>query len=126
MVCADAEYPGMDEARREFLSASALAALGVALGGIDAHGAQPAEPIIDIHQHLGYSGRSDDVLLSHQQAMGITTTILLPAGRSVNTPSTHDGVSNGLQAQCLGNEACRQFARTHPKAYRFGANEVPD
>ena len=85
-----------------------------------------AEPIIDIHQHLGYSGRPDSVLLAHQQAMGITTTILLPAGRSVNTASTHDGVSNGLQAQCLGNEACRQFARAHPKEYRFGANEVPD
>ena len=32
---------------------------------------------------------------------------------SVSTPSTHDGVSNGLQAQCLGNEACRQFAKAH-------------
>jgi predicted TIM-barrel fold metal-dependent hydrolase len=126
MVCADAEYPGMDEARREFLSASALAALGVALGGIDAHGAQPAEPIIDIHQHLGYSGRSDDVLLAHQRAMGATSTILLPAGRPVNTASTHEGVSNGLQAQCLGNEACRQFARAHADSYKFGANEVPD
>lgn len=85
-----------------------------------------AEAIIDIHQHLGYSGRPDDVLLGHQSAMGITTTILLPAGRSVNTPSTHDGVSNGLQAQCLGNEACRQFAKSHSKEFRFGANEVPD
>jgi predicted TIM-barrel fold metal-dependent hydrolase len=58
--------------------------------------------------------------------MGATTTILLPAGRSVNTPSTHDGVSNGLQAQCLGNEACRQFAAAHRDGFRFGANEVPD
>jgi predicted TIM-barrel fold metal-dependent hydrolase len=126
MVCADAEYPGMDEARREFLSAAALAAVGVALGAVQTDAAQPAEPIIDIHQHLGYSGRPDDVLLAHQRAMGATTTILLPAGRAVNTPSTHDGVSNGLQAQCLGNEACRQFARAHAGAYKFGANEVPD
>jgi predicted TIM-barrel fold metal-dependent hydrolase len=125
---AGAEYPGMKDvespspvSRREFVGTSGIALVGAVLGGRAA-----AEPVIDIHQHLGYSGRSDDVLLSHQQAMGITTTILLPAGRSVNTPSTHDGVSNGLQAQCLGNEACRQFARTHPKAYRFGANEVPD
>jgi len=58
--------------------------------------------------------------------MGITTTILLPAGRAVNTASTHEGVSNGLQAQCLGNEACRQFARAHSKEFLFGANEVPD
>ena len=116
----------MDEARREFLSAAALAAVGVALGALETDAAQPAEPIIDIHQHLGYSGRPDDVLLAHQRAMGATTTILLPAGRAVNTPSTHDGVSNGLQAQCLGNEACRQFARAHAGAYKFGANEVPD
>jgi predicted TIM-barrel fold metal-dependent hydrolase len=126
MVCADAEYPGMDEARREFLSAAALAAVGVALGAVETNAGQPAEPIIDIHQHLGYSGRADDVLLAHQRAMGATTTILLPAGRAVNSPSTHDGVSNGLQAQCLGNEACRQFARAHADAYKFGANEVPD
>jgi predicted TIM-barrel fold metal-dependent hydrolase len=58
--------------------------------------------------------------------LGATTTILLPAGRTANTASTHQGVSNGLQAQCLGNEACRQFARAHPKAFLFGANEVPD
>ena len=58
--------------------------------------------------------------------MGATTTILLPAGRPVSRPSTHDGVSNGLQAECLGNEACRQFAKAHWKAFAFGANEVPD
>jgi predicted TIM-barrel fold metal-dependent hydrolase len=44
----------------------------------------------------------------------------------VNSASTHDGVSNGLQAKCLGNEACYQFARAYPDAYLFGANEVPD
>ena len=58
--------------------------------------------------------------------MGATTTILLPAGRSVNTPSTHDGVANALQAQAHGNEACEAFARAHPKEFLIGANEVPD
>jgi predicted TIM-barrel fold metal-dependent hydrolase len=112
--------------RREFLTTSSLALLGVAVQGLGIDPLEAAEPIIDIHQHVGYSGRPDDVLLSHQRAMGITTTILLPAGRAVNTASTHEGVSNGLQAQCLGNEACRQFARAHSKAFLFGANEVPD
>src|SRR5689334_13072423 len=109
--------------RRDFVVASSLILIGASAGA-----AQPeaGEAIIDIHQHLGYSGRPDDVLLAHQRAMGITTTILLPAGRSVSTPSTHDGVSNGLQAQCLGNESCRQFAQAHSRAYRFAANEVPD
>ena len=112
--------------RREFLTTSSLALLGVAVQGLGIDPLEAAEPIIDIHQHVGYSGRPNDVLLSHQRAMGITSTILLPAGRAVNTPSTHEGVSNGLQAQCLGNEACRQFARAHSKEFLFGANEVPD
>ena len=83
------------------------------------------EPIIDIHQHLGYSGRPDEVLLVHQRAIGATQTILLPAGRSTTRPSTHDGVANGLQAQALGNEECYQFSRSH-NAFLFGANDVPD
>jgi predicted TIM-barrel fold metal-dependent hydrolase len=58
--------------------------------------------------------------------MGIAKTILLPAGRPVKTASTYDGVANGLQAKALGNEACYQFAKAHPKEYLFAANEVPD
>jgi predicted TIM-barrel fold metal-dependent hydrolase len=110
--------------RRGFVLGMTTAVVGIVAAGTSSGAAD--EPVIDIHQHLGYSGRPDDVLLRHQRAMGITTTILLPAGRSVSTPSTHDGVSNGLQAQCLGNEACRQFATRHSKAFRFGSNEVPD
>jgi predicted TIM-barrel fold metal-dependent hydrolase len=113
--------------RRDFLSASSLLLLGAAAQGIGLTGASAAvEPIIDIHQHLGYSGRSDEAFLAHQRTMGATTTILLPAGRPANTPSTHDGVSNGLQAQCLGNEACFTFAKSHRKGFKFGANDVPD
>src|SRR3954470_7510719 len=108
--------------RRDFVVGMTTAVLGMAAGSTNSAAAD--EPVIDIHQHLGYSGRPDDVFLRHQRAMGISTTVLLPAGRSVNTASTHDGVSNGLQAQCLGNEACRRFARTHAKEFRFGANEV--
>lgn len=111
--------------RREFLAATGTVAAGLVLPG--AAGAQgQRDPIIDIHQHVGYSGRPDAVLLAHQKAMGITTTILLPAGRTVNRPSTHDGVANGLQAQALGNDACYAFARQHPDGYLFGANDVPD
>jgi predicted TIM-barrel fold metal-dependent hydrolase len=118
----------VNETRRDFLVASGLAVLGAAVG--HARQAQPAaapaEPIIDIHQHLGYVGRTDEALLAHQRAMGITRTILLPAGRALTTASTHQGTANGLQAQALGNEACARFARAHGPAYRFGANEVPD
>jgi predicted TIM-barrel fold metal-dependent hydrolase len=107
--------------RREFLTASSVALLGLAVQQTAA-----AEPIIDIHQHAGYAGRTDAALLAHQRALGATTTVLLPAGRSVVSASTHEGVANGLQAQCLGNEACFRLARAQPKAFAFGANEVPD
>ena len=109
-----------DPSRREFLGASSLALLGAVVQD------PSPEPIVDIHQHLGYSGRSDEALLAHQRAIGATTTILLPAGRSVVTASTHRGTANGLQAQALGNDACEKFARAHRREYRFGANEVPD
>src|SRR5437899_10178589 len=112
--------------RRQFLSASTLLALAAATPGCRTTAGATELPILDIHQHLGYSGRLDDVLFAHQQKMGITRTILLPAGRSVNSPSTHEGVSNGLQAKCLGNEDCYRFVRAHPESYLFGANEVPD
>ena len=112
--------------RREFLTASSVALLGLVVQGDAAGAAAGAESIIDIHQHAGYTGRSDEALIAHQRAMGATTTVLLPAGRSVITPSTHEGVSNGLQAQCLGNEACFLLARAHPRAFAFGANDVPD
>jgi len=113
--------------RREFLAASALLALSAAVPGCKTgEGGDGPEPIIDIHQHVGYSGRSDEVLLAHQRAMGVRKTMLLPAGRPANTASTHNGLSNGLQAQCLGNEFCYRFAKAHPKHYLFAACEVPD
>jgi predicted TIM-barrel fold metal-dependent hydrolase len=110
--------------RRQFLSTSTSVLLGAAAAS--AQPATPAEPIIDIHQHLGYSGRPDDVLLAHQKAMGVTTTLLLPAGRSVMRASTHNGVANGLQAEALGNDACHQFVQAHRQQYLLAANEVPD
>ena len=117
----------MGESRREFLTVSGLAVLGIVVHGHSlSDPSQSAEPIIDIHQHVGYSGRPDGALLAHQRAMGITTTVLLPAGRPVKTASTHQGVANALQAQARGNEACYLFARTHAKEYVFGANDVPD
>lgn len=110
--------------RRAFLAGSGLS-LGASL--LEAQAASDgAEPVIDIHQHLGYSGRTDEAFVAHQRRMGVTLTILLPAGRPMASPSTHGGVSNGLEAMCLGTEACLTFARARPEAYRFAANDVPD
>src|SRR5437879_4530369 len=109
--------------RREFLSAASFLTLSAAIQGckiLNAESPAPGEPIIDIHQHVGYSGRPDEVLFAHQRAMGIARTVLLPAGRPMNSPSTHNGISNGLQAKCLGNEACYRIAKSHPREYLFG------
>src|SRR5262245_17678135 len=113
--------------RRQFLGSSTILVFAV-VSGCKTHETShhAAEPIIDIHQHANYAGRPDEMLLAHPRAMGITTTILLPAGRTTNSSSTHEGVSNGLQAKCAGNEACSQFAALHPREFRFAANEVPD
>jgi predicted TIM-barrel fold metal-dependent hydrolase len=115
--------------RREFIGVSA------ALLAVEP---QDAELVIDIHQHTDYGGRRDkagnivqpgrtnEQLLAHQKAMGVTRTVLLPAGREVLRPSTHQGSANGLQGTCSGNEACEKLARAHPDHFVFGANEVPD
>ena len=106
------------QSRRKFLSRTALAAL--ALSGCRTDGPvprpvpAPEEPIIDIHQHTHYHGRSDADLIHHQQAMGVTTTILLPAG-----------LYYGLDAQCGRNESCYRIFQANQTAFRFFANEMP-
>jgi predicted TIM-barrel fold metal-dependent hydrolase len=91
--------------RREFLIAAAAAPLA----------AQATEPIIDIHQHTNYTGRSDDELIRHQREMGIARTVLLPAGSKY-----------GLAADCGGNDTVVAVARRLPKEYVYFANELPD
>jgi len=116
--------------RRRFLiaSSSAGATAAVAASALAAEApAVAAEPIIDIHQHTNYHDRTNSRLLFHQRAMGVTQTILLPAGSSVSRPSTRDGKHNGLGgAKAGGNESVLDMARAHPGEYRFGANEVTD
>ncbi|MEN9635805.1 MAG: hypothetical protein RL077_4209 [Verrucomicrobiota bacterium] len=121
--------------RRDFLrtSASALAAAPFSFAATST-----AEPIIDIHQHTNYGGkrntaweqifpaRSHDDLRAHQRGMGVTTTLLLPAGRQVLRDSTHQGRSNGLEGTVSGNEDCLQLTRKYPGEFVFGANEVSD
>ena len=74
-----------------------------------------SDAIIDIHQHTNYSGRPDDNLLAHQKRMGITKTVLLPAGSKY-----------GLAADAGGNDTVFALMRQHPGAYVFFANELPD
>lgn len=99
--------------RRKFLATSALFILAPQIKGGEP--AEKPEAIIDIHQHTSYSGRSHEQLLAHQRAMGVTKTVLLPAGRIY-----------GLEAGCGGNETVVALAKEHSGEFAFFANEVPD
>jgi len=73
------------------------------------------ESIIDIHQHTNYTGRSDDELVAHQRKMGVSKTVLLPAGSKY-----------GLAAQAGGNDTVVAVAKRYPREYVYFANELPD
>src|ERR1700694_3041158 len=77
--------------------------------------ADDVEDIIDIHQHTNYTGRSDAELIQHQREMGVTKTVLLPAGSKY-----------GLAAGAGGNDTVVALARAHPQDYVYFANELPD
>jgi predicted TIM-barrel fold metal-dependent hydrolase len=89
--------------RREFLGAAAAVAA-----------AQTPQPILDIHQHTDYTGRPDDVMVKHQETMGISKTILLPAGKWYH-----------LEAGASGNDRVWEVVRKYPDKYICFANEVP-
>lgn len=93
--------------RREFLAAAGVAMVGSVLPA-------PAEKIIDIHQHTHYWGRNDDDLVRHQRMLGVTKTVLLPAGSRY-----------GLEADCYGNDSVVAVAKRYPKEFVFFANEDP-
>src|SRR5262245_7048010 len=97
--------------RRAFTAAACAAAAGCVLSPTS----QAAAQIIDIHQHTHYSGRSDEELIAHQRKMGITKTVLLPAGSKY-----------GLEADAWGNDSVVALAKKYPREFFFFANELPD
>jgi predicted TIM-barrel fold metal-dependent hydrolase len=116
-----------DDSRRRFISRSGILLAGMALKAPAVSSETwKRDMIIDIHQHQHYHSLTDDELMAHQKSMGITRSILLPSGTPVNTASTHNGFSNGLEAKCGGNQACYDLAKQHPKEYLFGVSDVPD
>jgi predicted TIM-barrel fold metal-dependent hydrolase len=96
--------------RRDFLFTAAAASATACLPAL----ADPSEPVIDIHQHTDYSGRTDEQMIAHQRKMGVTHSILLPAGRFFN-----------LEAGVSGNERAVEVATRLPSEYSYFANEVP-
>jgi predicted TIM-barrel fold metal-dependent hydrolase len=100
--------------RREFLAAT-CGLLATAALAPSVPAAEAPEPVIDIHQHTNYAGRTNEQLIRHQQVMGVTTTVLLPAGRFY-----------GLDAKCGTNDTVVALAREHPDQFVYFANEVAD
>ncbi len=98
----------MQLTRRSFLAATA---------GLAASGSLFAEdyPVFDIHQHTPYSGRTADQLVAHQRIMGISRTVLLPAGRRYE-----------LDAGAGGNDVVWELKNRHPDQFVVFANELPD
>jgi uncharacterized protein len=102
--------------RREFLRQSA-GLLGAAMLTRYA-GAAPAprELIIDMHQHVQYSGRSDDVLVAHQRTLGVTTSVLMPSGDRGGEHKGGSGEHDAVVALC----------QKYPGEFVFFANEITD
>jgi predicted TIM-barrel fold metal-dependent hydrolase len=74
-----------------------------------------AEPVIDTHQHTNYHRRREEALVRHQRTMGVTKTVLLPAGSKF-----------GLAADVHGNDSVVALARRYPNEFFYFANELPD
>jgi len=92
---------------------------------VPGYGAE-AEQIIDIHQHINFHGRRNGELLEHQKAMGVTKTVLLPAGSILSRGSTNGGKANGLAARVFGTEAAARLTAEHPESFVYFCNEIPD
>ncbi len=99
--------------RREFLAGTTGGLL--AAGLVKAEAPADPEPIIDIHQHTNYSGRTNAQLIDHQKILGATQTVLLAAGRLY-----------GLDAGCGGNQTVWELANEWPGQFVFFATEIPD
>ena len=107
--------------RREFIGSSCLT-----LATASANAAADDLPAIDIHQHPGFRGRSDDRVIAHQRAMGMKVSFILPAGTPVELPSTNNGKTNRLAAGATPVDTALELVKRHPLELRFFANEVPD
>lgn len=103
--------------RRDFLRCTALAAASAVVSRpLSAAASSAAEPIIDVHQHVQYSGRSDEALVRHQRTLGVTTSVLMPSGDRGEGHPGGSGEHAAVVALC----------REHPGEFVFFANELPD
>ncbi len=97
--------------RREFLVS--IPGVVAAARSLDA-GASADAPLLDLHQHTRYSGRSNAALLAHQAANGVTTTVLLPG--------------DGWMLAVLGdNASCAALQAEYPERFvRFACADAAE
>src|SRR5262249_42634888 len=89
--------------RREFLfQAAAVAALPW------------KAPVLDIHAHVDYNGRTNEQLLAHCDALNVRKAVLLPAEGSMRK-----------DPEKSGNEACTALMRAHSERFvRFASADL--
>src|SRR5205085_9811057 len=86
--------------RREFLGTTGALCGSLLCGCAHLSELSATEPVIDIHQHTNYHARTDAELIMHQHQMGVTHTVLLPAGMFF-----------GLEVDAGGNDTVVRLAR---------------
>ena len=102
--------------RRAFLRSSALLVGAASLRRAASAADAGREPLIDMHQHVQYSGRSDDALVAHQRTLGVTLSVLMPSG---DRGGEHTGGSGE-------HGAVVALAQRYPGEWVFFANEITD
>jgi predicted TIM-barrel fold metal-dependent hydrolase len=81
--------------RREFLQQIAALAAVPAMAAPDS-----GEPLLDLHQHTLYMGRSDEQLIAHQKFHGVTITNLLAGDGWMLSELGGNADCAALQAKC--------------------------
>src|SRR5690242_1116500 len=73
-----------------------------------------SSPVLDIHVHIDYSGRTNEQLLIHCDALGVKKGVLLPAEGSMRE-----------NPERSGNEACVKLMSAHPDRFvRFSSADL--
>ena len=99
--------PGLT--RREFMAAAAAVAAAPLIAQADAGG-----PLLDLHQHTNYVGRTDEQLVAHQAYHGVTTTGLLPG-------------AGWMLSEVGDNASCAAVEANYPNLFiRFACSDVAE
>lgn len=95
--------------RREFIAAAVSTAAVPLIAP-----ARPPEPLLDLHQHTNYVGRTDEELIAHQAFHGVTQTVLLPG-------------AGWMLSEVGDNASCAALQAKHPELFvRFACSDVAE